>query len=93
MDVYIDRKSRIWVIDVNPFGAPTSSLMFEWEDFTEDKDFYEFRIVENENETYKRTLGSSRGPIDVHMAEDFSKFMEICKAQHDEGSSDDEDNS
>lgn len=89
LDVYIDRKSRIWVIDVNPFGAPTSPLMFEWEDFEETPDFYDFRIVQNESETYKRTLGSSRGPIDVHMSEDFSKFMDICKAQNEESSEED----
>ncbi len=89
LDTYIDKKGRTWVIDVNPFGTPTSPLMFEWEEFRDDGDFFEFRIIENESDTYKRVLGSSRGPVDIHMAEDFSKFMEMCKVHHDE--TDDED--
>ena len=30
MDVYIDKRNRIWIIDFNVFGEPTSSLLFEW---------------------------------------------------------------
>lgn len=29
-DIFIDRKKRIWIIDFNPFGDPSSGLLFEW---------------------------------------------------------------
>jgi hypothetical protein len=32
MDVYVDGKDRVWVVDVNPFGEPTCALLFEWEE-------------------------------------------------------------
>jgi hypothetical protein len=59
--------------------------MFDWEDFSSVSEL-EFKIIQSEDEKYNRTMGSSRGPIDVHMAEDFSKFMEICQAQQDDES-------
>ena len=30
LDVYIDKRGRIWIIDFNVFGEPTSSLLFDW---------------------------------------------------------------
>jgi len=30
VDVYVDRKKRVWIIDLNVFGQPTSSLLFDW---------------------------------------------------------------
>jgi len=32
MDVYIDKKDRVWIVDFNPFGLPTIALLFEWEE-------------------------------------------------------------
>lgn len=32
LDVYIDRSARIWIIDFAPWGDPTLSLLFEWEE-------------------------------------------------------------
>jgi len=32
MDVYVDLKSRVWLVDFNPFGEPTCALLFEWEE-------------------------------------------------------------
>ncbi|CAM9506791.1 unnamed protein product, partial [Choristocarpus tenellus] len=29
-DVYIDRKSRVWLLDVNPFSPVTDTLLFQW---------------------------------------------------------------
>ena len=89
LDVYLDRKGRVWIIDVNPFGSPTSPLMFEWNDFDNIEDV-EFRVVMSEDEKYRRTTGSAKGPIDVHMAEDFNKFLEICQAQQMESDSEEE---
>ena len=30
MDLYIDLKKRVWIVDFNPFGEPSSALLFEW---------------------------------------------------------------
>ena len=42
---------------------------------------FEFRIIQNQRETFPNASGSSRGPIDVTLAPDFHKFMQICKHQ------------
>lgn len=132
MDVFVDRKKRVWIVDFNPFGDPSSALLFEWSellslippipdirmqavgvnedlpsepndksqiheneheninilseknlDFDFDKEIdFEFRIIQNQRETFPSASGSSRGPIDVTLAPDFHKFMQICKSQN-----------
>jgi D123 len=112
VDVYIDRKKRVWIVDFNPFGEPSTALLFEWaellllsptktdltdagscnqEILTEPKDRphnteidFEFRIINHQRETFSSTSGTYRGPIDVTLAPDFHKFMEICKNQDKE---------
>ena len=144
MDLYVDMKKRVWIIDFNPFGNPTSSLLFEWEELVcimdndnndhsnlENKDLvvcnmennccynknnnlsnltnnelvsnaiefnhnnstltipnnnneFEFRLIESPQDIIPNGLGSARGPIDVTLAPDFHKFMEICKIQKNE---------
>uniref|UniRef100_A0AAQ4PLQ7 Translation initiation factor eIF2 assembly protein n=1 Tax=Gasterosteus aculeatus aculeatus TaxID=481459 RepID=A0AAQ4PLQ7_GASAC len=32
LDVYRDSQGRVWLIDVNPFGEVTDSLLFSWEE-------------------------------------------------------------
>mmetsp|Transcript_9376 Transcript_9376/g.26672 ORF Transcript_9376/g.26672 Transcript_9376/m.26672 type:complete len:340 (-) Transcript_9376:35-1054(-) len=34
-DIHISRKERITILDVNPYGEPTSSLLFSWEELLE----------------------------------------------------------
>lgn len=34
MDVYVDMKNRVWLIDFNPFGEPTCALLYEWEELS-----------------------------------------------------------
>lgn len=29
-DVYVDSRSRVWLLDINPFSAVTDSLLFDW---------------------------------------------------------------
>lgn len=29
-DVYVDSRSRVWLLDINPFAAVTDSLLFDW---------------------------------------------------------------
>uniref|UniRef100_A0A8C9VAA5 Translation initiation factor eIF2 assembly protein n=1 Tax=Scleropages formosus TaxID=113540 RepID=A0A8C9VAA5_SCLFO len=33
-DVYRDSQGRVWLIDLNPFGEVTNSLLFTWEELT-----------------------------------------------------------
>jgi hypothetical protein len=35
IDLYIDKKDRVWIVDINPFGCPTCSLMFDWTEWVE----------------------------------------------------------
>ena len=34
IDIYVDRKGRVWIVDVNPFGEPTCPLLFDWLEFS-----------------------------------------------------------
>jgi hypothetical protein len=34
MDVYVDRRGRVWLMDFNVFGAPTDPLLFPWPHLT-----------------------------------------------------------
>uniref|UniRef100_A0A8C8FV92 Translation initiation factor eIF2 assembly protein n=1 Tax=Oncorhynchus tshawytscha TaxID=74940 RepID=A0A8C8FV92_ONCTS len=34
LDVYIDSWGKVWLIDLNPFGEVTDSLLFTWEELT-----------------------------------------------------------
>ncbi|NXX58144.1 CD123 protein, partial [Scopus umbretta] len=36
-DVYRDSRGKIWLIDFNPFGEVTDSLLFTWEELTSGK--------------------------------------------------------
>lgn len=126
VDVYVDKRRRVWIVDFNPFGDPSTSLLFDWEellavynstvltlgsstaaaavatatDVADDgtttaaatsapsqplahPDF-EFRIIERQADALPSPAGASRGPIDVTLAPDFHKFMEICKQQQRE---------
>lgn len=29
-DVYVDSRSRVWLLDINPFSSVTDSLLFDW---------------------------------------------------------------
>lgn len=29
-DVYVDKRSRVWLLDINPFSVVTDSLLFDW---------------------------------------------------------------
>lgn len=32
VDLYVDQKHRVWVLDFNPFGSPTCPILFTWEE-------------------------------------------------------------
>lgn len=33
-DVYVDSRSRVWLLDINPFAVVTDSLLFDWSEDT-----------------------------------------------------------
>jgi hypothetical protein len=104
VDLFVDKKKRIWIIDFNPFGEPTNALLFEWPElfgFTLDSNNSDsnsnfvskydnlMRIVEKRQDCQPSEIGSSRGPIDVAHAPDFHQFMKICKSQANDDSDSD----
>jgi len=34
-DVYIDGRTRVWLVDINPFSVVTDPLLFDWEDLAQ----------------------------------------------------------
>lgn len=97
MDVYIDKGGRVWIVDFNVFGEPTHALLFTWDELESLQNpappsvqpdaplryNYEFRVVES---TARIVANHAviKGPIDVELAPDFSRFMQICKEQASE---------
>ncbi len=57
-DDYLDKKDRVWLIDINAFGSPTCPLLFEWEELL-NLTALTFRIIENEGQ--KRSDRCSSG--------------------------------
>ena len=89
VDVYMDQKQRVWILDFNIWAKSTDSLLFEWSELlTLDlEDDPHFRIVETENEVRQDPLASYRAPIDtVNLAgmtggeaKQFEEFMKQCR--------------
>ena len=101
-DVYVDKARRVWVVDINVFGPPTSSLLFDWHELRPPAAAVacppggsgsgsddcgqgcEFRVVESPSGVLPSEAAQSKGPIDVTLAPDFHRFMDLCKAQRGE---------
>ena len=85
IDVYIDKKKRVWIVDFNPFGNPTDALLFEWHELVllsnDSNNELEMRIIQHRNDCHASSKGANRGPIDVTLAPDFYQFMKIAKEQ------------
>ena len=89
VDVYMDQKQRVWILDFNIWAKSTDSLLFEWSELlTLDlEDDPHFRIVETENEVRQDPLASYRAPIDTVSlagmtggeAKQFEEFMKQCR--------------
>lgn len=109
LDVYILSSDSVRLVDFNPFGEPTSALLFEWTDFwpylsgspldhstsasASLSDVLELRLVESEREVLPSTKGIARAPIDVSQAPDFHNFMQVCKDQQQDDESFDDEDS
>jgi hypothetical protein len=88
-DIYIDKRDRIFLIDVNVFGYPSDPLLFDWGELVPCSSLQDvpFRCVENQSEVKASVvgLGCQQMPIDVSLAPDFSRFIQIVKDQEGEG--------
>ena len=89
MDVYLDKKQRVWLVDFNVWGRSTDPLLFEWSELISldmEDDPY-FRIVDTPHQIRQDPLASYRAPIDtVDLANltggastQFQEFMDQCQ--------------
>jgi hypothetical protein len=91
MDVYLDQKNRVWLLDFNLWARSTDSLLFEWRELVtmDAEDEPEFRLVETANQVRQDPLASYRAPIDTlnlasltgGTAQNFEDFMKQCQQQ------------
>lgn len=81
-DVYVDKKDRVWLVDLNVWGSRTDALLFAWSELLEMEEM-ELRVVETERQVQVDPLSSYKAPIDViHVAgeaKEFEKFMKLCQ--------------
>lgn len=102
VDVYIDQKQRVWILDFNIWARTTDSLLFEWSELLtlDVEDDPHFRIVEAENQVRQDPLASYRAPIDtVDLARmtdgdatQFEEFMKQCQKPSQREADEGEDN-
>lgn len=93
-DVYVDKKHRVYLVDINVFGAVTDPLLFTWEELEglrrtrqeeedEVEEIVDFRIIESKQGIRANPLSGYRAPTDLvdHLAggEGFEAFMEQVK--------------
>uniref|UniRef100_A0A671SJV3 Translation initiation factor eIF2 assembly protein n=1 Tax=Sinocyclocheilus anshuiensis TaxID=1608454 RepID=A0A671SJV3_9TELE len=97
LDVYRDSSGRVWLIDFNPFGEVTDSLLFTWEELTFGKyltDGPAFRYTTSEVTVQPSPCLSYRIPrdfLDLTTGEDAYKLIGFLKlGQQEEEESDEE---
>lgn len=94
-DVYVDKKDRVWLIDLNVWGNRTDPLLYTWKELNENDLEDEIRLVEPNRKVQAHPLSTFRAPIDtLPMATtangglDFRDLIALCERS---SSSDDED--
>ncbi|KAK5876720.1 hypothetical protein CesoFtcFv8_026047 [Champsocephalus esox] len=87
-DVYRDSEGRVWLIDLNPFGAITDSLLFSWEELrsggeiSQQQEGPAFRCTTSEVTVQPSPCLSYRIPrdfVDLSTGEDAYKLMDFLK--------------
>ncbi|XP_067915650.1 translation initiation factor eIF2 assembly protein isoform X1 [Heterodontus francisci] len=87
-DVYRDSEGKVWLIDFNPFGEVTNSLLFSWEELTsgqtisKDLDSPVFRYITSEMTVQPSPYLSYRLPkdfVDLSRGEDAHKLIDFLK--------------
>ncbi len=86
VDVYIDRRDRVYLIDINVFGYPSDPLLFNWDELQPCScaDDAPFRTVQSKAQTKPSAIvqGQQQGPIDMSLAPDFARFMQLAQEQN-----------
>uniref|UniRef100_A0A3Q3J7U9 Translation initiation factor eIF2 assembly protein n=1 Tax=Monopterus albus TaxID=43700 RepID=A0A3Q3J7U9_MONAL len=102
-DIYRDSQGRVWLIDLNPFGEVTDSLLFSWEELTSGGEITQhqespaFRYTKSEVTVQPSPCLSYRIPrdfVDLSTGEDAYKlidFLKLRKSQQEESDEEDED--
>ncbi|CAH0517247.1 unnamed protein product [Peronospora belbahrii] len=83
-DVYIDKRQRVYLLDINVFGDVTDTLLFSWKELlemqmerpatlldAEDEHYViDFRVVESRRDIRANSLSVYRAPTDLvdHLA-------------------------
>ncbi|KAG8576952.1 hypothetical protein GDO81_010027 [Engystomops pustulosus] len=95
-DIYRDSVGKIWLIDFNPFGEVTDSLLFTWEelingrvsgDEDRDQDFPTFYCTTSEVTVQPSPYLSYRLPkdfVDLSTGEDAHKLIDFLKLKRNE---------
>jgi hypothetical protein len=75
LDVYADAAGRVWIVDFNPWGGPTDSLLFAWEELEalasgpqaseHERLDWPFRVVDELAGVSFRKSALHRLPVDV----------------------------
>uniref|UniRef100_A0A665U4X0 Translation initiation factor eIF2 assembly protein n=1 Tax=Echeneis naucrates TaxID=173247 RepID=A0A665U4X0_ECHNA len=106
-DVYRDSQGRVWLIDLNPFGEVTDSLLFSWEELTsgggtaqQQQEYIcgpAFRYTTSEVTVQPSPCLSYRIPrdfVDLSTGEDAYKlidFLKLKKSQQEESEEEEEE--
>lgn len=102
-DVYRDSQGRVWLIDLNPFGEVTDSLLFSWEELasggeiTQQQESPAFRYTNSEVTVQPSPCLSYRIPrdfVDLSTGEDAYKlidFLKLKKSQQEESEEEEEE--
>ncbi|KAA8579963.1 hypothetical protein FQN60_005498 [Etheostoma spectabile] len=102
-DVYRDSQGRVWLIDVNPFGEVTDSLLFSWEELTgggeiaQQQEGPAFRCTTSEVTVQPSPCLSYRIPrdfVDLSTGEDAYKlidFLKLKKSQQEDSEEEEEE--
>ncbi|KAK7895969.1 hypothetical protein WMY93_021294 [Mugilogobius chulae] len=90
-DAYRDSQGRVWLIDFNPFGEVTDSLLFTWDELlsgeiTQQQEGPAFRYTNSEVTVQPSPCLSYRIPrdfVDLSTGEDAYKLIDFLKLQKD----------
>ena len=69
LDVYIEKsQARVWVMDFNPWGSKTDSLLFEWDELKNMNTNAEivYKVIEKAQEIQESGLSQYKVPIVNH---------------------------
>ncbi|XP_029016312.1 cell division cycle protein 123 homolog isoform X2 [Betta splendens] len=98
-DVYRDSQGRVWLIDVNPFGEVTDSLLFSWEELVSSGEIAQqqegpaFRYTTSEVTVQPSPCLSYRIPrdfVDLSTGEDAYKLLDFLKLKKSQQEDSDE---